>query len=205
MNSYKYITKRYGVDSSATSPIKLPFGRNELAGLFRELNFKSGAEIGVEKGMYSAKLCEENPDAKIYGIDSWRVYKKYKEEHPQRWFDERRYFAKRRMKHFNNYEIIEKYSMDAVKDFSPGDLDFVYIDANHRFKYVLEDIAGWSKIVRKGGIVAGHDYLDTKKMHLGVVKAVDEYVKKHNKTLFLLFLKHGEKSWLRDSSWFFVN
>lgn len=48
--------------------------------------------------------------------------------------------------------------MDVVKGFKEESLDFVFIDANHEFKEVACDISEWSKKVRKGGIVAGHDY-----------------------------------------------
>ena len=48
--------------------------------------------------------------------------------------------------------------MEAVKQFKDGSLDFVYIDGNHTFEYVINDIAEWSKKVRKGGIISGHDY-----------------------------------------------
>jgi hypothetical protein len=41
----------------------------------------------------------------------------------------------------------------------PEKLDFVYIDGNHIFKNVAEDLWEWSRKVRKGGIVAGHEYL----------------------------------------------
>jgi predicted O-methyltransferase YrrM len=49
--------------------------------------------------------------------------------------------------------------MEAVKDFADGSLDFVYIDADHRFKYIAEDIYEWPWRVRAGGVVSGHDYV----------------------------------------------
>ena len=48
--------------------------------------------------------------------------------------------------------------MEALKDFNDNSLDFVFIDGNHTFEYVVEDIAQWSKKVKVGGIVSGHDY-----------------------------------------------
>src|SRR5260221_412005 len=52
--------------------------------------------------------------------------------------------------------------MEAVEDFEDESLDFVYIDANHEFRYIAEDLCEWTKKVKKGGIVAGHDYFYTK-------------------------------------------
>lgn len=49
--------------------------------------------------------------------------------------------------------------MAAAPDFKPESLDFVYIDGDHKFKYVAEDISEW--FWKKGGMIAGHDYFCT--------------------------------------------
>jgi predicted O-methyltransferase YrrM len=67
--------------------------------------------------------------------------------------------------------------MEAVKDFKDESLDFVFIDGNHQYSYVLEDITEWSKKVRSGGIVSGHDYFEF--LDNGVIRAVNEYVKQY--------------------------
>lgn len=54
--------------------------------------------------------------------------------------------------------FVEKFSMDALSDFPDESLDFVYIDANHEWPFVTQDIYYWSRKVRVGGIVAGHDF-----------------------------------------------
>lgn len=48
--------------------------------------------------------------------------------------------------------------MEVVKDFENESAGFVYIDSNHEFQHVTNDIAEWSKKVRRGGIVSGHDF-----------------------------------------------
>ncbi len=52
--------------------------------------------------------------------------------------------------------------MEAVADFADNSLDFVYIDGNHDFRYIAEDISEWTNKVKKGGIVSGHDYFFNK-------------------------------------------
>lgn len=37
-------------------------------------------------------------------------------------------------------------------------LDFVYLDGNHEYEYVLEDIDLWWPKVAPGGVLAGHDF-----------------------------------------------
>ena len=51
-------------------------------------------------------------------------------------------------------------------------LDFVFIDAAHDMRNVLADVASWTPKIKKGGIMAGHDYGAG---HIGVTDAVDLY------------------------------
>ena len=44
--------------------------------------------------------------------------------------------------------------------FEDESLDFIYIDANHAYDFVVEDINLWFPKLKKGGIFSGHDYLD---------------------------------------------
>jgi len=44
--------------------------------------------------------------------------------------------------------------------FQDNSLDFVYIDANHAYDYVVEDMEKWYPKVKNGGYLIGHDYLD---------------------------------------------
>jgi hypothetical protein len=53
--------------------------------------------------------------------------------------------------------------MEAVTSFEDRSLDFVYIDANHQIPQVIDDICAWRLKVRKGGIVAGHDFYESKR------------------------------------------
>ena len=142
-------------------PIKLPLYRfGSFIELLRELGFRVGAEIGVCKGMFSRYLLKKIPGLKLYGIDPWLVYGEYTEHHresEQSIMDSCLEVAKSRVAPYD-CELIRATSMEAVGRFEDGSLDFVFIDGNHSFRYVIDDIAEWSKKVRPGGIVAGHDF-----------------------------------------------
>ena len=49
-------------------------------------------------------------------------------------------------------------------------LDFVFIDGNHIYEAVKADINAWFPKIKKGGVLAGHDY-----QFPGVRRAVDEF------------------------------
>jgi len=166
----------------------------ELAKYFNGRGFKIGAEIGVLDGDYALTLCKEIPGLKYYGIDSWLIA----ENMPHH---------KHRGKYEHVLKILEPYdatvirkdSMEAVKDFENNSLDFVYIDANHMFDYVVKDIIEWAKKVKKGGIVAGHDYREGSTV--GVIPAVDGYAKSHGYSVKITTSQEEEPSWYLEKRW----
>jgi hypothetical protein len=163
MDSLQYILQKYQIETlpGHNAPVVIPFMRDGLAELFSELDYKVGAEIGVDQGLYSEVLCKANPDLELHGIDSWKAYKGYSDYTSQAHIDANRADALFRLANYPKVKIVQKFSMDAVKDYPDNYFDFVYIDGNHEFKHVTEDIYHWGKKVRKGGILAGHDYRRT--------------------------------------------
>lgn len=190
-------------------PFEIPdCSRDDLPQFFVDSGFKVGAEIGVYKGEFSEKFCKAG--LKLYAIDPWRVYKDYNHPRGQQRLDFQYEHTKRVLAPYPNCEVIRKTSMEAVEDFEDESLDFVYIDANHEFRYIAEDLYEWTKKVRRGGIVSGHDYFFTKSGtrhdHWHVAHVLKAYVEAFNiSNWYLLGRKHtlpGEK---RDKwrSWMF--
>jgi len=66
---------------------------------------------------------------------------------------------------------IKLESLKAVGKFNDGEVDCVFLDADHSYKAVIDDIDAWMPKIRSGGILAGHDY---NQPSCGVKKAVDE-------------------------------
>ena len=205
----EFVAVNFRIDLDQPLPIAIPnVNRKDLAKLFRRLSFRVGAEIGSESGIYSRDLCKCNPQAKVYLVDAWKAYKGYREYVTQSKIDTFYEKIQERLKTFSNYEIIKKFSMDAVKDFEDESLDFVYIDANHQFEYVVQDIGFWARKVRRGGIVSGHDYIRrTRPTATHVVQAVQGYVYCYGiKPWFLLGSQAKVPGVIRDDSrsWFWV-
>lgn len=160
MEPVEYLTTHYEIDMSQKRPVEIPnVGRDMLGHWFREFGYTVGAEIGVERGIFSSVILKAHPDLEYYCIDSWQSYRGYnaKINGPdlERKFEE----AQQRLAKFKNVHFVKKFSMEAVKDFADNSLDFVYIDANHDLPWCMDDIVYWSEKVRHGGIVAGHDYI----------------------------------------------
>lgn len=141
-------------------PAEIPdCSRDDLPEFFKQMGYKVGAEIGVDRGEFSEKFCKAG--LSLYAIDPWRYDDDYQDSRTQARLDFLYEHTKRVLAPYPDSVVIRKTSMEAVKDFADGSLDFVYIDANHQLKYVIEDLVEWSKKVKKGGVISGHDYIYT--------------------------------------------
>jgi cephalosporin hydroxylase len=49
-------------------------------------------------------------------------------------------------------------SEDASKTFDDDSVDFIFIDANHTYESVMNDLKCWYKKIKPGKIISGHDY-----------------------------------------------
>lgn len=136
-----------------------------------------GAEIGVWGAKNSLEILKGLDIKKLYLIDPYAKYddgERTFHDDPEK-VKKVKAKAKRRIQDYKD-KVIWKYkpSMEAVKEIEEGELDFVYIDGNHKYSFVLEDITEWTKKVKKGGFVTGHDY-DIP----DVARALKDYCEKH--------------------------
>jgi hypothetical protein len=162
-----------------------------------------GAEIGTFKGEFSKQILK-NWNGTLYMIDVWRpLGDEYLDasnhsQHADAYSET--------MNNISGYEdrgimvrATSEVAADMFEDFS---LDFVYIDANHAYDFVKQDIKLWYPKVKQNGYLCGHDYINLdwyndpnfaenkKDKHIwngnfyhgvfGVNPAVDEFCTKHN-------------------------
>lgn len=196
------------IETYKGNPVEIPdVDRTQLPKLYKHLGYKVGAEIGVYKGAFTKLFAEEG--FKIYAIDPWMAFsgqgRTLNRKDRQNFLFEH---TSRLLKPYSNALIIRQTSMDALQYFDDGSLDFVYIDGDHDFRHIAEDIFEWSKKVRKGGMVSGHDYFSThpkaRNTIVHVAPIIDSYTKlfkvenvwtlgrdfhKNNKAMSWLFIK----------------
>jgi len=145
------------------------------------------AEIGVQIGLFSKQiLCNTRP-RRLHLIDCWETYNS-DINYP---YDG---CPGDQAKHDSNYEYVQQqfaqeiasgqvklhrgYSAPMIKTLPDNYLDWVFIDANHSYAAVCDDLAAVLPKMKRGGVISGHDYINTphwKKLNYGVVEAVDEF------------------------------
>lgn len=183
-----------------------------------------GAEIGVQRGFFSYDLCESGKFSKFYSIDSWedqwedvRFFSngfsntKIPIEEFNDWVedfggwednDEVYHIACDRLSKFDFNEVIRLKSVEAAKLFEDETFDFVYIDSSHNYDTVTNDLKTWLPKVKKGGILAGDDYIDKCDYYnfnqgrqvrclIEVKSAVDNFFDRIN----ILEIEEGDSQW----------
>lgn len=179
--------------------------RNELPNILnRRSLLGEGAEIGVHRGYFSNIILKNWKGRKLYSVDPWTTFTDILSD--ERW---NREFAAQEENFSVAREILGMYgkrssilkmtSSEASEKFEDNQLDFVYIDAQHNFDAINEDIHLWYPKIRSGGILSGHDYLDgvVNDIDFRVKSAVDRFVAKQGLTLYLS--RESE-----HSSWFII-
>lgn len=145
-----------------------------------------GAEIGVDRGALSGYLLAELPNLHLAMVDTWALFaddSSYAQSgdlvlnRSQNQRDADLANTMRVTNHaFDRRWIMRTTSDEAVKDVADGSLDFVFLDADHSYAGVAEDIRMWVRKVRSGGFICGHDYgMERWYPTWGVAKAADEY------------------------------
>ena len=137
--------------------------RGEMGILLEEYGLKTGAEVGVQKGLFSNTVLSQWKSCQSYKlIDAWEHQKNYKDgsnvdqETQNKLFENTKALLK---KYDNITEYFRMYSTEAAKKIEKASLDFIYIDARHDYCGVTEDLGAYWPLLKPGGIMAGHDYL----------------------------------------------
>src|SRR5690348_3668215 len=155
-------------------------------------------EIGVDTGDFSQAILNITQPAKLHLVDPWAYQSDAGYPFPhyfggvfkgslyggekggaQGRMDQRFHAVQTRFAeqlHLGRVVIHRNYSHEAATDFSSEYFDWVYIDGNHLYEYVLNDLKTYYPKVKPDGFLAGDDYRVPGWWEGGVEKAVDEFV-----------------------------
>lgn len=134
-----------------------------------------GAEIGVWKGEFSRRLVEVARPRELHLIDPWA----FQPEFPTRLYGGGEARSQADMDAIFEgvaadlganpaVRIHRRYSRDAAAAFPDDYFDWIYVDGNHSYEAVREDLVLFFPKVKPGGLITGDDY------RKGVKRAVDE-------------------------------
>jgi hypothetical protein len=131
-----------------------------------------GVEIGVSKGENTLSILEELKVVKLFLVDP---YMPFSEDEIPRNHGDYKDSTIHKLADYPQVRWILKPSDEAATEIDDT-LDFVYIDGNHTYKYIKNDIQLYYPKVKPHGVIGGHDYTRNSR---GVMQAVDEFAKAH--------------------------
>lgn len=153
---------------------------NLKASIAASLNPKKILEIGTYLGAGAASFKYVSPEAKIYTINP-KENKDVNNPIEDQYIG---YFCKKK-----KLKVIQIYADSTNFNFSKiGKMDLTFIDGNHSYSYVYKDIGNTSKITKKAILI--DDYVPERESGNGlvygpwvegVVKALDDYLRKNPK------------------------
>lgn len=153
-------------------------------------------EIGVARGAFSQALLRRLSPRKLHLIDPWEYnakgYRLDSNNVAQREMENR--YLSVRSKYENKIKsnivtIHRGYSEEIMPSFPDEFFDVIYVDGNHTYDYVMNDLELSLKKLRSGGFLCGHDYSENKnalRNEFGVVKAVNEFCRTHGLPLLAI-------------------
>ena len=148
-------------------------------------------EIGVWKGDFSQQILDIVDPKVLHLIDPWGFQENYNKSmyggsvaKNQKDMDGIFSHVSER---FKNQIIHQKvfvhrtFSQNAAHGFSDHYFDWLYIDGNHTYEYVLKDLQFYVPKIKRGGFITGDDYCEGHWWQGGVKRAVDEFVRKDSR------------------------
>ncbi|MEM1159847.1 MAG: class I SAM-dependent methyltransferase [Pseudomonadota bacterium] len=160
-----------------------------------------GVEIGVWKGDFSARLLQVAAPRTLHLLDPWQINQD--EAHAKAWYGRERgidmdeihasVMARFKAEIAAERVVIHRASsIDAMASFDDGTLDFVYVDGDHAYDAVRADLEIAVQKVRPKGVICADDHMLGRWWGDGVVRAVNEVLGAHPRSLTLVFAANGQ-------------
>ena len=160
-----------------------------LSSYINKQNYKTMIEIGVAYGGHAYEILLNTNIETYIGIDPYLssyddkdcfdndVHLLFNKNTKQESMDELCNKVNVRLSYFNNrFRHIRKKSIEASKDIEDNSVDIIFIDGNHTYEAVKNDINYYWKKIKENGTLCGDDYDEFE----GVRIAVHEFAKENN-------------------------
>ena len=175
--------------------------RHELVELVASHPINHMVELGVYEGEFS-EHCYKSLDLKRYTlVDFWEydeysfvledapqmrglrtVYNQYFHNDPKQALRAAYEKTRNRFEDTHKVEVLKMDIAKAADRFSDGSLDFIYLDGNHTYEFVLRDLYTWFPKLRVGGLFACNDFFESSVaalQNIGVIPAFLTFSKRH--------------------------
>lgn len=178
---------------------KVNFARKQLLDLLPKNSI--GVEIGAWKGSFTEEILLEVEPSKLYIVDPYKFYGEY----DNAWYggsigeqEKMDIIYSEYLERFKSnidtsqLEVIRKESKAGLISLEDESVDFTYIDGNHTYEFVLDDLELSFLKVKRGGYITGDDYNLVGWWDDGVTKAVYDFAAKYSDKARLVFVNETQ-------------
>ena len=130
-----------------------------------------GLGQGKSSGYMAVEIINSKKNIKLDCVDCWDMPTDETKDYTMAFFNNLKPIW-----NMLDISVIQNYSTEASKLYEDNSLDFVFIDGDHSFSAVTDDIEHWLPKLKANGLIAGHDY--TQEYINSVVPAVDTFFRK---------------------------
>jgi len=171
--SFRYLTDYRAIDSDTIIEdikgfIRALFKANWFSKInrpsIRTLENKKdliGVEIGTDTGENALNMLENLDIKKLYLVDPYTIYDgivgigcNNNEEQCKQCEEE----ASKKLEKYEDKIVWVKETSENAINKIPDEIDFVYVDGNHRYEYAKKDIELYYPKVKEGGLISFHDF-----------------------------------------------
>lgn len=119
-----------------------------------------GAWLGKSTSFMAVEIANSGKPITFYVVDTWlgtgddEKHQRYIREHGS----VKPIFDANMAPVRDYYRALHMPSIEAAETFADASVDFIWIDADHRYDAVKADLAAWTPKLKPGGIIGGHDF-----------------------------------------------
>ena len=186
--------------------------RDQLGDLLEKHGLKSGIEIGVKEGDFARTMLSNWKSCEKYHlVDLWAQQTNYKDVANVNNAVQEDFYQRAKTavgEHKLKTQFHRMLSTEASKNFEKESIDFIYVDARHDYCGVKEDLEHYWPILKPGGIMAGHDYMENSEVRnqdwglcedgtrneMAVKGAVNDFFAPKGLTISVTYIKRRQKS-----------
>jgi hypothetical protein len=175
--------------------------RHEMVELVEPKSITNMVELGVYEGEFAEHCYNVLRPQRYTLIDFWNydqyafvledapqmrelraVYSRYFHDDPQAALEAAYQKTRDRFENAPNVETLRMDIAKAPERFPNGSLDFIYLDGNHTYEFVLRDLSLWYAKLRPGGLFVLNDFFESRqgaRQNLGVIPAFLTFSKRY--------------------------
>ena len=146
-------------------------------------------EVGVWQGEFSNKIYNICSPKKLVLVDSWTYDEQVrgcapqvdgKEPLSQKFFDDAKNKTYSKFKNVKEVLILDQNSINASSNYNDNYFDYIYLDAEHTYQAVSNDLDIWYPKLKINGVFFGDDYYWREEDgSLSLHKAYQDFISKH--------------------------